>query len=333
MPINNWWESDPAERYWMEVRTEPIGFGEYLLAPQFDGGGNPKWTYTLVSHVQPGDRIFHWDKRGRNAPAIVGWSEAVGPLEVVEKWSWQARGTRGRERGVPTEGPAWRMPLANYTPLDSPVTRDIINARHAEVVAVLNEVAGGITGRPYAPFYEYNSTDIRAAQGYLTKFPAALVALFFGGLAADASTSTRRSTPVPSSQGYLSDAEKRSAIERHSVRIAISHYEALGATHIEERGKPYDLLVVLDGIERHVEVKGSIGIDVESVQLTQGEVDHARDHHATDLFVVDRIVARRAYDGTIVASGGEIRFWVDWTPEDRALRPTHLRYSLPTAHA
>jgi hypothetical protein len=69
-------------------------------------------------------------------------------------------------------------------------------------------------------------------------------------------------------QGYLADAEKRSALEWHAVQMAIQHYRAIGATEIEERGKPYDLRLTMNGVERHVAVKGSVGEDLDSVQLT-----------------------------------------------------------------
>lgn len=173
---------------------------------------------------------------------------------------------------------------------------------------------------------------MRAQQGYLTKFPAALVAYLFavpilGGAAAAPSSST----PVRKGggQGYLSDAEKRAAIERYAVAKAIAHYREEGATEIEELGKPYDLRVVIGGVERHVEVKGSIGVGVAAVQLTQGEVDHADRYQPTDLFVVDGVVATRTQDGGIETSGGSVRLWSDWRPDRGALRPTHLRYTLP----
>lgn len=128
----------------------------------------------------------------------------------------------------------------------------------------------------------------------------------------------------------MSDAAKRVALEKHAVALAIDHYRRAGATHVEERGKPFDLLAVVDGVERHVEVKGSIGIGVNHVQLTQGEVDHARRFQPTDLFVVDQIQASLAEDGTVLASGGAVRIWSAWDPSEHALRPTHLRYTLPT---
>lgn len=332
MAIHNWWDADPEEIYWLEIRQEPVGLGEYLRAPKAAGDGNPSWSYELTSYVQPGDRVFHWHKTPSGEPGILGWSEAKGPLETIT-WSWQARGTRGRERGVPTVGPTWNMPLTGFTELASPITRSELNARRSEVLQVIGDLARTYGTPIYAPFQNYGGRELRAQQGYLTKFPAALVALLFDLPANDSPatpTERHKTARVGRGQGYLSDAEKRVALERHSVGMAIAHYWAAGATSVEELGKPYDLRVTIDGVDRHVEVKGSVGEELESVQLTQGEVDHARSYQPTDLFVVDGISATRDADGVIEASGGTVRIWSGWTPSERALRPTHLRYTLPT---
>lgn len=331
MTINNWWDADPAERYWMEVRSDAAGFGEYLLAPQRNGTGGESWSYTLVSYVAPGDRVLHWDKRPGSRPALVGWSEAAGPLETID-WSWQARGSRGRARGVATDGPAWRFPLVNYVELDEPITREIVISRRPEIASTLRDVEQRSTGSIYSPFQLWDNGDVRAAQGYLFKFPAALAHWVFGRHSLPAPSSVTGGTPTRAgkSQGYMSDAVKRVALEKHAVALAIDHYRSAGALHIEERGKPFDLLVVLDGVERHVEVKGAIGIGIEHVQLTQGEVDHAKRHQPTDLFVVDEIDATYAPDGSVLTTGGQVRVWLGWSPSERSLRPTHLRYTLPS---
>lgn len=106
----------------MEIRKEPAGLGEYLRAPKNAAGGRGHWTNDLTSYVEPGDRIFHWYKTEGSEPVVVGWSTAVGPLETIQ-WSWQSRGSSGRERGEPIVGPAWNMPLADFTKLKSPPVR------------------------------------------------------------------------------------------------------------------------------------------------------------------------------------------------------------------
>jgi hypothetical protein len=223
------------------------------------------------------------------------------------------------------------MPLSGFHRLPAPISRSELNGSlYAPVLAALHQTQEEIgRNRPaYAPFQHYGSRELRAQQGYLTKFPAALVAVLF----LETRTAGANIVPEPPrgrGQAYVSDAERRSAIERHAVEVAKAHYRATGATEIVELGKPYDLRVIVDGHERHVEVKGSTVPNVETVQLTQGEVVHARHWGATDLVVVDGIECGPGATGPLTTSGGIVRIFNDWSPTERSLKPTHLRYRLP----
>lgn len=148
MAVNAWWLGDPAEIYWMEISDRDDVGGE-LWAPRYNAVGRKEWSYTLVSFVQPGDRVFHWRKADR---AIVGWSQARGPLGSDTR-SWLARGAAGRARGVPSNGPTWVMPLEGLHVLDDPVTRDALNGPlYEDVLRVLVDVER-VAGVPsYAPF-------------------------------------------------------------------------------------------------------------------------------------------------------------------------------------
>jgi len=330
MAINNWWDGDPAEHYWMEITGRP-DLGSDLKAPKSDPSGRANWSYSLLTYVQPGDRVFHWHTSLLGEPAIVGWSEAAGPLNTISM-SWQARGTRGRARGVPTTGPAWHLALQNFTRLDRPITRSVVNGQRLKILEIQHELAA-LVGKPvYGPFQDYGHRELRANQAYLVKFPAALVDLLFVPPANPARTTSpserSKTARIGHTQGFLADAAVRTALELHAVRLANDHYSSAGAAEIEVLGKPFDLRVVLNGEERHVEVKASMGVDIEAVQVTQGEVDHARKWQPTDLFVVDGVRVTKAGNGEIVTSGGRIRLWSSWVPEDQALRPTQLRYTL-----
>lgn len=314
----------------MEI-TDRDDLGAELWALQRDNAGRESWSASLLTYVQPGDRVFHWHRSIADEPAIVGWSEAVGPLSSEVK-SWQAHGTRGRARGVPTQGSTWMMPLANLVMLDTPVTRSTLNDRYREIIEVLEHTASLAGGPSYAPFQNYGGRELRAQQGYLTKFPAALTDMLFP-LASVASVlpetgSSPKIAQLSRGQAYMADAEKRSALERHAVELARELYVAQGATHIEELVKPYDLRVIVGGVERHIEVKGSMGADLASVLLTQGEVAHASSWQPTDLVVVDSIECWRDEAGDIRTSGGYVRQWLDWSPLEADLTPTQLRYGL-----
>ena len=332
MTISAWWDGDPAETYWMEI-TDRADLGGELWAPKVDASGAEAWSYTLVSYVQPGDRVFHWHKNSAGVPALIGWSEAAGPLRSDVR-AWQARGAAGRARGVPITGPTWVMPLKGLQELPKPISRaDLNGTLYEAVLAALHQTQEEVGERrpTYAPFQHYGGRELRAQQGYLTKMPAALVAVLFPDEGAPAGGDITVSGPRRSpGQGYLSDAQRRTAIEQHAVARARAHYEQLGATDIIELGKPYDLKLCLHGEERHIEVKGSSVPNVETVELTQGEVIHARSWRATDLVIVDGIECAMSADGVLKTTGGTLRSFTDWVPAEQALRSTHLRYTVPS---
>ena len=178
MAVRAWWDGAPSETYWMEI-TDRSDLGGELWAPKSDAIGGEMWSYTLVSYVQPGDRVFHWHKNAAGEPALVGWSEAAGPLGSDVR-AWQARGTAGRARGAATTGPVWVMPLKGLHKLPTPVSRSALNGQlYESVLDALQQTQEEVgQHRPaYAPFQHYGGRELRAQQGYLTKFPAALVAV------------------------------------------------------------------------------------------------------------------------------------------------------------
>ncbi|MFD7022113.1 protein NO VEIN domain-containing protein [Promicromonospora sukumoe] len=327
MAIDDWWAGRGDERYWMEITDRP-GLGADLRAPQHNPKGAPIWHYALVQYTELGDIVFHWHKTSAGTPALVGWSEVVGPLSV-DDIDWQARGTVGRARGHADNLPHWVMGLGGLTDFRHPVTLATLDTR-------IDQVMDAIGPQKYGPFYRYQPTKLHAQQAYLTKFPAALVPLV--------QSLAKSSIPAPPdnrrkggagkraagrSQGRLTDPVLRKAIENYAVDAAISHYEAAGATNIEILGKPYDLKLRLEGRERHIEVKGTTADGAVRVVLTIGEVNHAREWPRTDLFVMDGIQYRQTIAGGYELSAGAARVWKNWQPNDDALHPTEFSYDLP----
>lgn len=121
----------------------------------------------------------------------------------------------------------------------------------------------------------------------------------------------------------------RSAIEWRAVNLAVEAYEAEDYK-VEYTGssKPYDLVASKDQDVRRVEVKGSSGA-ASHVELTIGEVLNSRESIPTDLYVVDGIRWWREEDGAVRASGGDVRWWQEWTAEEARLRAIRYRYELP----
>ena len=131
-------------------------------------------------------------------------------------------------------------------------------------------------------------------------------------------------------QGRLTDPERKKAIERRAILVAMDHYTALGwdVEDVGVPGNPFDLLCSREGETLRVEVKGTGG-DASSVNVTHGEVTSARDTETpTHLFIVHGITVVTEGD-TLTGEGGEIKCLDPWVPEDADLMPTMFRYEVP----
>jgi hypothetical protein len=334
MAINEWWASNPDQRCWMEVATTGH-MGEILIAPKFPGA---HWSYELVGLVHAGDTVLHWQSDPA-ARGFVGWSVATNDPEVVPEYTWQPRGTSGRALPArTTEG--WMVTLGGLNHFQQPPTPDQIQALMGRVMEV-NETLENEHRKPtYFPFYMYGGRELRAQQGYLLKFPVELFGVVpnIGDASARVDDGTeealtedneRQRRTVPRGRvTRVQDPILRSAIEMHAVDVAIDYFRDLGGSEFLKLGKPYDVRFMLNGVERHVEVKGS-SLVIETVELTVNEVDHANGYQPTDLVVVDGIEWTRTGD-TVTTAGGRLRVWSDWTPGEDDLSPRKFAYSLPS---
>lgn len=316
----------------MEI-TDRDDLGFDLHAPQVDGAGREYWSYALVTEVQEGDIVLHWWKRAGQEPAIVGWSTAVGAVEE-SPIIWNAHGTAGRARGTTTKPQAgWRMPLENFTEPDRAVTLGDLRAIEDALRAEREALEADVPGPLYFPFSFSEKRELRTAQGYLVKVPVSVIRAIpglAGVLAPSTASRSRRRSTKTAPNDHNDDPLLRKRIEEHAVEITVRHLESLGYS-CENVGatKPYDLVARLpeEGTELHVEVKGSSG-DRLTVGLTDGEVKHAETFEETLLSVVDGIEWRRTA-GEIKTSGGRLRLWWQWVPDQDALVPTAYRYLLP----
>lgn len=125
-------------------------------------------------------------------------------------------------------------------------------------------------------------------------------------------------------QGYGLTAEERKAVELHAMALAGKHFEREGYRQINDvsETKPYDLVCWKDGVEHHVEVKGTTG-DGSSILLTANEVEHARQWFPNmSLFVVSGIVLERGE-----AKGGVPHAHSPWNVDEGMLAPTVYRWN------
>ena len=118
-------------------------------------------------------------------------------------------------------------------------------------------------------------------------------------------------------------------MERHGVAVATAWYQEHGYT-VEDVGsrRSWDLEAAKAGELRRIEVKGSRPIR-DAVDLTINEVTNAQRWPATDLIVVDQIRAEVGPNGVITTSGGRVRCWLNWVPDDDSWRPVVVSHLLP----
>lgn len=330
--MREWWADDPAERYWIEI-TDRVDLGANLLAPTTDHSGNPTWSYSLVSHVRPGDLVLHWWKQGTHPKAVVAYSRAVAEAEDSDI-EWVAHGTYGRGRQATTR-PAWLVRLDDFTELDEPITLDQLRALEPTVRTVRDQLLAEHGDPLFFPFALSDKRPLRTTQGYLAKFPRALIdALPELSAALEMPVSPDSDPPSMSAtrSGYQSDTERKMATERHAVDWTIDYLEVDG-WQVADVGatRPFDLLALKDGRELHVEVKGSTG-RAATVEMTAGEVDEADSHPDSLFVVVDEIGWSKGNDGTVRTTGGRPRLWWATALDEDRLQATRYRYLLPDDH-
>ncbi|CAL9301517.1 protein NO VEIN domain-containing protein [Streptomyces sp. SudanB182_2057] len=334
MAVNKWWAHDPNERYWLEI-TNREDIGTNLLAPQVDDRGKEYWSYALVREVRPGDLVLHWDKN--HGPGVVGYSRVQGEA-FASTITWQSRGTYGRHRSMSGPEPAWEAPLGGYRRLRHPVTQARLREIEPTIRSLRERLAEVAAGPLYFPFALSKSRPLRAAQGYLTKLPRALVEELpeLRELRQLAISRPHESeTPVlpstspsnlrkPTGYGRQRDAKRRQAVERYAMDLVLDHFRSLGY-QVEDVGdhSPWDITARRNGNEIHIEVKGST-VTREAIDLTEGEVRHA-EGVPTCLVVIDEI----QLGDDLRCRGGRWRTWNDWVPVREELVATAYRHPLP----
>ncbi|MGM5066616.1 protein NO VEIN domain-containing protein [Rhodococcus qingshengii] len=316
-------------------------FGDGIRAPFMNKAGATTPFWELVSRVHDGDVVLHWTTaRDGKRPGFVGWSRVDGEPYQVDNLVYSDNS--------PTSG--WEALLRDYVELPEPVIIDVLNLRIEEIKQVQSDIKAKANGLDYFPFAFLKDGTLRPRQGgYLTKVPRALFEVLPElAIARDVSFVESSESPIGGSSntridrrqareaGYISDPKVRKAIEMQAVTQAIEYYESTGYRKdaIEDVGttKPFDLLLTGDGDmppERHVEVKGSTGA-AESVELTKGEVNHARTFQPTDLFIVSDIAWSRTGDA-VTTTPGTARLVERWSPEDSSLQATRFHHTVPAS--
>lgn len=168
---NLWWRDKHEEIYWMEITDRP-DLGTDLHAPQRGNSGKEIPSYSLIREIAPGDIVFHYHK---DSHAILAWSMATGSVwddEIV----WGAHGTSSRSAGIrPYSRPGWRLGLERFTQLSTALQLSELREQEETIQQIRNELALNNPGSLYFPFALSEKRPLRPDQGYLAKFPLALV--------------------------------------------------------------------------------------------------------------------------------------------------------------
>jgi hypothetical protein len=342
-----WWEGDSRENLFMEI-TNRSDVGTDLKAPVMARGGTATSGYALVRAVGSGDIVVHYDSPHER---IVGVSLATGEPEPATLF-WVARGASARKAG---ERARWlsgiRVPLDSFVLVDPPISLDEIRQHQDSLLAIRDEIAQRNQEAVYFPWTPYRSGPIRTSQSYLVKLPQAAVDLFPRLRSSISSVEASRAGALElpsevqdaeekladvagklrlrSGQGYQLDQAVKSAVEAHAMNVAIAHFGGSANVDDVHGTESYDLRYTSDGIEKHVEVKGTTTLG-DQVVLTRKEVEHARTYPHVVLFILADIVVTRDEEGNVTASQGRERMFDPWRLDDGTLTPIGFRYEVPT---
>lgn len=173
MEINRWWQELEGETYWLEL-TDREDLGVDLRAPLLDEAGKPNWRYTLFQEVQPGDTVFHYQKRSGGIVAV----STVAGVPAEHPIVWGARGSYAREKGTtPHTRPGYRVPIRDFRTLPKMVSaRDIEAVKPA--LRQLSRALADKHGSIYFPFELSEKRPTRPLQGYAFKLPSAFMSYF-----------------------------------------------------------------------------------------------------------------------------------------------------------
>lgn len=151
-----WWESDKAERTWVEIRwIEGIGVG--LGSPLTSEDGATNAWYDLVGEVRPGDVVYHWNAREHR---FVGRSRVASQPRLQDG---------GRV-----------VDLGRFTPLRASIDLPLVRSLEAEIRTIRD---GLISAHPDLPLYlpfQFRSDGLRFISNYFAKLPEAMAHLLFG---------------------------------------------------------------------------------------------------------------------------------------------------------
>ena len=140
-----------------------------------------------------------------------------------------------------------------------------------------------------------------------------------------------RRPPPTAGQGNRPNAQQRSAIELHAMKLARDELVKMGCTHISDTSSnsPYDYRCEFKGSDLYVEVKGTTSAGKEVV-VTRGEVEHHQSHYPQNALVIVSEIRLVGSDG-MTAEGGVTHIETPWAISEDDLVVIAYRYTSPLA--
>jgi hypothetical protein len=254
--------------------------------------------------------------------------------------------------------PGVKVPLAGFTEVLPPITLEELRRLEPQIMAIRDDLERryGRGTRLYFPWVRYagGAEPMRAFQVYLAKLPSQVIDLLPRLRQAVDATTTALSLEVrppsevdqveaavaraagryearrPGGQGFQVHQAAKVAIEAYAMNSATDYFLDKGWDVADVHGtESYDLQCFDNGVEKHVEVKGTTTEGVHVI-LTPNEVEHARTYPEIVLFVLANISIDEGDDEQATASGGDVTVLDPWVIDEWALRPVGFRFSLPT---
>lgn len=248
--INSWWETDPAERYWLEITDRP-DIGLDLHAPQRDAAGDRSPGYSLMWWVKPDDIVFHYDLSQR---AIVAFSRAAGSVtEAPVVWRSHRAATRKRIASARAQ-PGWWLDLEGPHAMASPLTLADLRARGLLIHSALDRLENQYPGSLYFPFFFYGGTELRPAQPYLSKLPAELVE----GL-----------PELADATQLIATARPASARPPRPGKMLGTDYRRATVSDVPDRRRPFDVdpAAVERGLRGHADTQNALAAALKAAGI------------------------------------------------------------------
>ena len=189
--INTWWDKRPGERYWLDV-TERDDRGNLLAAPRGEGRSADDWRHQLITHIESGDVVFHYDPSQRG---ITACSVAKGGVRKREL-DWPPPGRFERNGVTSHRLPSWGISLERSTELGANVPLDEIARIQSSLFPSLLALEEEVGDPLYYPFELGSPQATHPLSGYVFKLPE----VFVKGFPELASAAERLTRPLPAQE-------------------------------------------------------------------------------------------------------------------------------------